>query len=277
MDLVPQASATYHTAALTADLFPEFEERNPAHYRLFNVRSVVAPARLAPGLPGFLLASRADWPRSDLRRAGFGLLRRGGRRRRRSGEQGQLLRREPAVVAQRLGGKACAPLAGFAWRRSVQPAAPVGESASAQHVPAARAGEIKSERQLGPDYQRGVRSLPARVCPVSDRRGIPTGLRMSMGKFKRPRCCRQDSSACRYRPGSTAFSCGTSRASWKLIMAFAGLLLALLAVAAERRGYLARFGFEPVRADGRDAASVTANEASAPLVRLATCVPRCQA
>ncbi len=55
MELVPQASGTYHTAALTADLFPEFEERNPAHYRLFNVRSVVAPAKLAAGLPGFLL------------------------------------------------------------------------------------------------------------------------------------------------------------------------------------------------------------------------------
>ena len=32
---------------------------------------------------------------------------------------------------------------------------------------------------------------------------------------------------------------------WKLIMAFAGLLLALVAMAAERRGYLARLGFEP--------------------------------
>ena len=53
-ELIPQASVTYHTAALTADLFPEFDEQNPAHYRLFNVRSVVAPANLASGLPGFL-------------------------------------------------------------------------------------------------------------------------------------------------------------------------------------------------------------------------------
>jgi MFS family permease len=42
-ELIPQASGSYHTAALTADLFPEFDERNAAHYRLFNVRSVVAP------------------------------------------------------------------------------------------------------------------------------------------------------------------------------------------------------------------------------------------
>lgn len=55
MDLVPQASASYYTTALTADLLPLFEERNPAHYRLFNVRSVVAPTNLATGLAGFLL------------------------------------------------------------------------------------------------------------------------------------------------------------------------------------------------------------------------------
>jgi Bacterial membrane protein YfhO len=54
MNLIPQASASYHMTALTADLLPLFDERNPAHYRLFNVRSVVAPANLASGLPGFL-------------------------------------------------------------------------------------------------------------------------------------------------------------------------------------------------------------------------------
>ena len=43
---VPQASVSYHPAALTFDLLPVFDERNPAHYRLFNVRSVVAPAAL---------------------------------------------------------------------------------------------------------------------------------------------------------------------------------------------------------------------------------------
>jgi hypothetical protein len=54
MNLVPQASDTYHNVALTADLFPLFDEANPAHYKLFNVTSVVAPDNLPVPLPGFL-------------------------------------------------------------------------------------------------------------------------------------------------------------------------------------------------------------------------------
>ena len=54
MNLVPQVSATYHNIALTADLFPLFDVRRPAHYGLFNVRSVVAPANVVSGLPAFL-------------------------------------------------------------------------------------------------------------------------------------------------------------------------------------------------------------------------------
>jgi hypothetical protein len=44
----------------------------------------------------------------------------------------------------------------------------------------------------------------------------------------------QRSIVLRYEPGI-----------WKLIMAFAGLLLAFVGVAVERRGYLARLGFVP--------------------------------
>ena len=40
--------------ALTADLIPQFDETRPAHYRLFDIRSVVAPREVAGGLPKFL-------------------------------------------------------------------------------------------------------------------------------------------------------------------------------------------------------------------------------
>ena len=54
MSLVPQTSASYNLLALTADLVPQFDETRPAHYRLFDIRSVVAPREVAGGLPKFL-------------------------------------------------------------------------------------------------------------------------------------------------------------------------------------------------------------------------------
>ena len=54
MSLVPQTSASYNMLALTADLIPQFDETRPAHYRLFDIRSVVAPREVAGGLPKFL-------------------------------------------------------------------------------------------------------------------------------------------------------------------------------------------------------------------------------
>jgi hypothetical protein len=46
---VPAVAFLYHSMALTGDLMVRFNEFNPAHYGLFNIRSVVAPA--APGVP----------------------------------------------------------------------------------------------------------------------------------------------------------------------------------------------------------------------------------
>ncbi len=58
-NLVPSASPAYHLLALPADILPLFDETRAAHYRLFNVHSVVAPANVAPAevapkLPTFL-------------------------------------------------------------------------------------------------------------------------------------------------------------------------------------------------------------------------------
>jgi hypothetical protein len=54
MALVPQTSASYHILALTSDIIPSFDETRPAEYRLFNIRSVVAPADREAELPTFL-------------------------------------------------------------------------------------------------------------------------------------------------------------------------------------------------------------------------------
>ncbi len=76
MNLIPQASTTYHNLSLTADLFPLFDEQRPAHYALFNVRSVVAPVNPVSGLPRFL-SPRTGFGRFQIFDAPGSLLRRG--------------------------------------------------------------------------------------------------------------------------------------------------------------------------------------------------------
>ena len=52
---VPAVAFLYHSMALTSDIMVRFNEWNPAHYRLFNIRTVVAPAGPDPVVPPFLL------------------------------------------------------------------------------------------------------------------------------------------------------------------------------------------------------------------------------
>ena len=49
---VPAVSFLYNSTALPSDIMMRFDELNAAHYRLFNIRSVLAPAM--PGTPPFL-------------------------------------------------------------------------------------------------------------------------------------------------------------------------------------------------------------------------------
>ena len=51
---VPAVGFLYHAMALTGDIMIRFDEWNPSHYRLFNIRTVVAPAGPVPVLPPFL-------------------------------------------------------------------------------------------------------------------------------------------------------------------------------------------------------------------------------
>jgi hypothetical protein len=50
---VPAVAYLYHAMALTADIQPRMNEWNPAHYRLFGIRTVVAPAGVRTALPPF--------------------------------------------------------------------------------------------------------------------------------------------------------------------------------------------------------------------------------
>jgi hypothetical protein len=52
---VPAVAFLYHSMALTSDIMVRFDELNPSHYRLFNIRTVVAPAARPIALPPFLL------------------------------------------------------------------------------------------------------------------------------------------------------------------------------------------------------------------------------
>jgi hypothetical protein len=50
---VPAVSYLYHAMALPADIQPRMNEWNPDHYRLFGIRTVVAPAGIQTALPPF--------------------------------------------------------------------------------------------------------------------------------------------------------------------------------------------------------------------------------
>jgi hypothetical protein len=240
MDLVPQASGTYHTAALTADLFPEFEERNPAHYRLFNVRSVVAPAKLAPGLPGFL-SPRAQIGHDrifDAPGAGyFDVV---------DAVASVPVNRDSFYEVSRrwlhsdwvdkrahlwldLHGDAPANLP----RLEARDALPGNFTA----LP--RAGEIKGERQRGQDYQAEFAvSRPAFVlCRIT---WHPDWVAYVDGRIRKTAMLSPGFVGVAVLPGQHSILLRYQPGFWKVIMALGGLLLAGVIVAAERRGYLMR-------------------------------------
>ena len=59
---VPAVAFLYHAMALTSDIMVRFNEWNPSHYQLFNIRTVVAPAGVNPPLPPFLIQRQQIGP-----------------------------------------------------------------------------------------------------------------------------------------------------------------------------------------------------------------------
>jgi hypothetical protein len=259
MNLIPQASASYHMTALTADLLPLFDERNPTHYRLFNVRSVVAPASLASGLPGFLSPRALVGHDRIFDAPGSGYF--------------DIVDVPAAVAANKdsfyevnerwlhsdwvekrahlwldFQGDAPSGLPRLTTRGPLPPSS----------LPTVAAGAIKSERQIGQIYRAEFSvSRPGFVlfkmtwhpkwAAYVDGKVQKTAM-LSPGFIGVPVSPGQSSILLRYEPGT-----------WKLTQAFAGSLLVLLAMAAERRGYLARLGLAnpPVNAETPPATAPT--------------------
>jgi hypothetical protein len=232
MNLVPQASQTYHNIALTADLFPLFDERRPAHYALFNVRSVVAPVNLS-GLPGFLSLRTQfgrDWIFDAPGSGYFDVV------------------DVPASVAVN---KDSFYAINQQWLLSdlVEKRAHLwldfgGDAPSGLASPAstARAGEIKAERQMGDDYAAEFAiSRPAFV--LFRMTWHPNWVAYVDGKVQKTAMLSPGFIGVRVLPGQHNILLRYEPGAWKLTMAFAGLLLVLAGMAAERRGHLARLGF----------------------------------
>ena len=57
---VPAVGFLYHSMALTGDIMVRFNDWNPAHYRLFNIRTVVWPAGSTAAIPAFLTPARQN-------------------------------------------------------------------------------------------------------------------------------------------------------------------------------------------------------------------------
>lgn len=69
---IPALSYLYHAMPLTADLMVRFDERSLAHYRLFNIQTVIAPLNVVPQLPRFLLPGAVTGSMQTLQAPGGG-------------------------------------------------------------------------------------------------------------------------------------------------------------------------------------------------------------
>lgn len=234
MYLVPQASQTYHNIALTADLFPLFDERRTAHYELFNVRSVVAPAGLAPGLPGFL-TPRTHFGRDWIFDApGSGYF--------------DVVDVAASVAVNRDSFYAV----NEQWLRSdrVEKRAHLrldfGENSDASlpssPAPASRGGEITGERRSGSDYAAEFTvSRPGFV--LFRMTWHPNWVAYVDGRVQKTAMLSPGFIGVHVSPGQRSILMRYQPGSWKLTMAFAGLAIVLVGMLMERRGYLARLGF----------------------------------
>ncbi len=234
---VPQI-ATYHSMALPHDLVAHFDELNPAQYRLFAVRTVMAPAAQSAGMPGFLRPRGAT--------GGVMVL---------DGPPGagyfDMVDVAAAVAADRdnfddvndrwlhsgwmekkahlwldFHGDAPAALPRLPAHGAMPPLASTAESP----------GEIESERLDGETYRAGCAVLrpsyvlfkmtwhPAWKAYV-DGRPAQTAM-LSPGFIGVPVAAGHHQIALRYEPGK-----------WKLALAAAGVLLAVLTIAGERVGF----------------------------------------
>jgi hypothetical protein len=247
MNLIPQASQTYHNIALTADLFPLFDELRPAHYELFNVRSVVAPVNLVPEWPGFL-SLRTQFGRDRIFNApGSGYF--------------DIV----DVAAASSVNKGSFYTVNEQWLRSdwvekrahlwldFGEGAPSGLARLTANVPLpaipasnGRGGEIMSERQSGDDYRAEfVISRPSFV--LFRMTWHPNWVAYVDGRVQKTEMLSPGFLGVSVSPGQHSILLRYEPGRWKWMMALAGLLIVMAGMIVERRGYLARLGFAYVK------------------------------
>ncbi len=241
MGLVPQTSASYNMLALTADLVPQFDETRPAHYRLFDIRSVVASREVAAGLPKFLTPVESVGRVRILDAPGGGYF-----------DVVDVAAWSPANkenffdLNSRWMQSDWPERKAYVWLnlRGATPAGvprlpeggPLPQAAAA---PESSAGTIASERQDGEVYRADLEiARPSFAlfkmtwhpnwAAYVDGRATTTAM-LSPGFMGVPMAAGRHEVLLRYEPGM-----------WKLWMALGGLLVASGLAMAERRGYLAR-------------------------------------
>ena len=233
MNLVPQASDTYHNVALTADLFPLFDETNPAHYKLFNVRSVVALDNLPVPLPGFLKL------RSQIR--GYRIFDSPG--------TGYFDIVDAAAAAPVDRDSFYAVNERWLQRGSVEKGAHLllDLDGKAQSPPpnsdvAGRAGEIKDEKHVGDDYSAEFAvSRPGYV--LFRMTWHPNWTAYVNGRAQKTVMLSPGFTGVAVSPGDSRVLLRYEPGWGKVAMAILGLLVVLIGAAVERQGYFARIGF----------------------------------
>ena len=242
---VPAVSFLYHSMALTADIMVRFNEWNPYHYRLFNIRTVVAPAGADPVIPPFLAPIGSNGRFRIFAAPGdsyFSLVD--------VVASVRTTRNNFYDINDRWLQSDWLPKGAYLrldWRTDVAPAIPrlVAEDALPPIPVLPAAGQVGGEQRNGEVYRVEAEAL--RPCDLLFKMtwhanwkawvdGHPQVTEMlSPGFVGVPLQPGHHSIVMRYQPES-----------WKAVLGFAGLLAVLLLMVLERRGWLVLVeGWEP--------------------------------
>ena len=238
---VPAVAFLYHSMALTADIMVRFNEWNPSHYRLFNIRTVVAPAGADPvsaAVPACRSARRAA-SASSTRRATptstwwTSLASVKTTRNNFYDVNDRWLQSDWVIKRAHLR---------LDWRDDVSPriARLAPEDALPPFPMLPSAGEVRSEQRNGEVYRAELEAL--RPCFALFKMtwhanwkayvdGSPQATSMLTPGLRRRSARRRH---------ATPSSCATSPRVGRPHSGFAGLFGVLLLIALERRGWLAR-------------------------------------
>jgi len=233
---IPALSFMYHSMSLTSEIMTRFQESRPDHYRLFDIQTVVAPQGIQ--LPAFLTPIRQDGPYRILASPGGGIF--------------DVVDAFYAVKTNKFDFYDIVDR----WLQSpwvanrqhlvldffgdANPALPRLDPD--QPLPAAATfpfpGTVLSESQETRTYRAQI--LANRASYVLFKMTWHKNWRATVdGAPVRTAMLSPGFVGIPIQPGRHAVEIAYRPEAWKSVLAFAGIFLALLAVFAERRGYLA--------------------------------------